>query len=500
MNAIPKNDIDYKIGYWIENVMYINIQNPKNIFNSSRIYLADPEFYIFDGTLRFKEIYFYDRKKQRRTLNDDIKNEPLLLFDSCFDGSDKYQMLFNYHFSVLSPEQIEKFMNDMSTYFKSENITEYPNVSIRCYSKDMGRIELLYNIIFSKNGGYTIQSVWNQGFSEDIRLLSATININRKDQRSQKIVLDANLTEVSKNFSLSGITFFDIAHKKIDNPGANMNVVEFNMQGRRQTMEDKSLYCQFGNTEYYMIAVLDGHGSARSAQYFSIDIPKRLNEYIKGGIYITEEIIKKVFIDSDRNAYYTKRFQKTNGTCFSGILLSKDTIFVINLGDSRTCVYKEDIDKRNPNKPLVIEKEVFCTIDHKPTNKKEIERFKKYDENVHGGRIKGLTVSRALGDYYLIKDSQEKDYKTIIHGENILNSGYHQVVSPIPDVKILKREENIHIIIHCDGVNEKLTEEQILQLYKERYLGTNNISKVLCDYAYKEGSTDNLSVICVRLL
>jgi serine/threonine protein phosphatase PrpC len=161
------------------------------------------------------------------------------------------------------------------------------------------------------------------------------------------------------------------------------------------------------------------------------------------------------------------------GTCFSGVLITDDKIFVINLGDSRTVILNKEL------------KVLFQTEDHKPDNPEEKARIEKYGSYVTEGRVSGiLSLSRALGDF----DQKRND-----------SNKYVYIVSPVPDVKILKREKGMHIIIHCDGLNETLNERYIIDMYNKYNNSVENISKFLCEAAARSRSEDNLSSITLHL-
>lgn len=90
-----------------------------------------------------------------------------------------------------------------------------------------------------------------------------------------------------------------------------------------------------------MFAVLDGHGddNGQVSRHFSMDIPIKINFLLrkeKGELSNErfKNIIEEAILLSDETFYYLNPFK--GGTCFSGVLITKDSIFVINVGDSRT--------------------------------------------------------------------------------------------------------------------------------------------------------------------
>lgn len=501
-----KDDFDEKIGFWIQDTMYIYIQNSKNIFNSARLYLVDSQFFKLKQIV---EYMFFDINGRMTKLNDhEDSNFPLSIMSpinpclrnldwSKSNEADKYRKLFKKYFSVWSSSNIEGFI-DVLLINANGNYENYPEVSIRCYDSISNKIKIIYTISFSEGGKYKIESV---GDIQTSRCLSSPLSIKRNINDEHPIILNiGTIEDLAIDLKISNITFFNISNttKIFDTSGGKINLSEYHMKGRRDTMEDKSLICKFENTDIYMFAVLDGHGGQFAPNYFYYDIPKRLYKYIKSGNPLTEDDIKDAFLKSDRNTWYTKR-KNQSGTCFSGVLITKDKIYVINLGDSRTCVYyRSKFNSFTTQSHIKFSRDNFITKDHKPSDFDEMKRILDNKGYVMFGRVKGdLAVSRALGDYDLksvgiIPENTKSD---------VYLEEYSNIVSPIPDVKILNREKNMHIIIHCDGLNENNIDELNLQIeYQKAFSNPQlNKSKVLCEYVYDEGSEDNLSAITLHL-
>ena len=82
-------------------------------------------------------------------------------------------------------------------------------------------------------------------------------------------------------------------------------------------------------------------------------------------------------------------------------------IYVINLGDSRSVIFKYSDEKKTP----IL---VFETLDHKPDNPEEMKRIYKYggfveQEEDDDPRLNGsLATSRAFGDEYLKTNNLEE--------------------------------------------------------------------------------------------
>ena len=70
------------------------------------------------------------------------------------------------------------------------------------------------------------------------------------------------------------------------------------------------------------------------------------------------------------------------------VLITKDTIYCANAGDSRACIWTKN------------SKVVELSHDHKPDNEGEMKRVKAGGGFVEEGRVQGIiAVSRAIGDW-----------------------------------------------------------------------------------------------------
>ena len=80
----------------------------------------------------------------------------------------------------------------------------------------------------------------------------------------------------------------------------------------------------------------------------------------------------------------------------TGILITPEFFFVINLGDSRTVICSDS-------------KLTFATADHKPTHEVERLRIVQSGGHVTNGRVNGmLAVSRAFGNFEMKRNKEIK--------------------------------------------------------------------------------------------
>lgn len=171
-----------------------------------------------------------------------------------------------------------------------------------------------------------------------------------------------------------------------------------------------------------------------------------------------------------------------NAGCTSTVvLITKDTIYCANAGDSRACLATK--------KGKVIE----LSHDHKPDNEGELKRVKAAGGFVEDGRVQGvIAVSRAIGDWEyknpkLLAEMDGKKRKSLKKkkGEaesespgikagnypgagkiyrNIEESKKHQVTS-FPDIiKVPFKADYDFLINACDGIWDCYTNEEAVAL------------------------------------
>eukprot|EP00729_Bicosta_minor_P013132 gene13132-24060_t len=166
----------------------------------------------------------------------------------------------------------------------------------------------------------------------------------------------------------------------------------------------------------------------------------------------------------------------SGSTCIAAFI-TPTHIIVANLGDSRAVLSSEKRVR-------------FATADHKPTDVKERNRIMQAGGYVLMGRVCGnLAVSRALGDY---------DYK-----DRPDLSQDMQKVGAGADVTIIDRvAADDYLVLACDGIWDVISNEQCIDFVTRYHSAGHSLTKVahkLLDTCLKKGSSDNMSVLIVRL-
>jgi serine/threonine protein phosphatase PrpC len=191
--------------------------------------------------------------------------------------------------------------------------------------------------------------------------------------------------------------------------------------------------------------------------------------------YLTDDeivsAIKAGFFSLDKRLHEenAKNEQDRSGTTAVCALITPKNIYLINCGDSRGILVREDSIE-------------LCTYDHKPTQLKERQRIQNAGGIVALSRVNGgLATSRGLGDF---------EYKSV---PNFKPS--EQFVTCEPDIYIAKRDpRDKFIVLACDGIwdvvkNEEVSDFVNLQLNDTSSINVDvltNINDKLLDHCFEK--------------
>ena len=266
-------------------------------------------------------------------------------------------------------------------------------------------------------------------------------------------------------------------------------------------MEDASIYKQLAD-DIYLFAVCDGHGGPEVSELVAKMLPKtlvkdsefkskqygkaltnafrKIDEYIcsaKGETHL-RELNKDL---GGRPLGRSERIGYRAGTTVLALLMTKDTYYVANAGDSRGVLSCNS-------------KAVVLSNDHKPDLPAERSRIEKAGGYVYNGRVNNsLALSRSLGDFDF-KHFSERPYS-------------EQAVISLPEIiEVIKRKEDKFILLGCDGIwekyvksNQKMVDQ--LQMFRNRYNGKAVMEHFLDDLLAKNArepiGADNMSGILI---
>jgi serine/threonine protein phosphatase PrpC len=297
-------------------------------------------------------------------------------------------------------------------------------------------------------------------------------------------------------------------------------------------MEDTCLYQDVmnGSQLYTCFALFDGHGgpdaSATAAHELSLELARRMPTTDAA---FTDEACKEALLFSFE--HIDKRLQmsyESQGTTALIALIARKHIYLSWVGDSRALVFSQDGQIK------------LQTNDHKPDSENELERIGAENifvshliKNVQGktrvvytpyghmptltaeeehakrgpARIGGLSLSRALGD------KRQKESEPLILA--------------LPEVTSGPLSAGDYLVLACDGLWDVMSNEQVVEFiirhatlsveelksqYGQQKAQIGEISKdtgsdekmiliasALRDKAYELNSTDNISVMIVKL-
>ncbi|EGC39845.1 hypothetical protein DICPUDRAFT_44948 [Dictyostelium purpureum] len=237
------------------------------------------------------------------------------------------------------------------------------------------------------------------------------------------------------------------------------------MTGKRPTMEDRMVaYGRFrNNPESELYCIFDGHGGRAASDFAADNIYRIFSENLDSNLTPEESFIKTYQTISSQIAPWP-----FIGTTAASVYINENKVYVANVGDTRVVLGKI-VDNK-----IITER---LTFDHRPVEDSERERIVKAGGTVLNGRVNGmLAVSRALGDSFL--------------NPFVISEPHLQSFSITKDDKFL--------ILACDGVWDLVSDEEAVQIISENP-DPNKSSEILRDLAYRMGSTDNISVMVVKL-
>lgn len=298
----------------------------------------------------------------------------------------------------------------------------------------------------------------------------------------------------------------------------NENYGHAEMQGHRHSMEDAYSVLYFEGFKAY--AIMDGHGHKCTADFAAKFLSLILKDFVieelktidRKQLNITN-LIKQTFLEMD-NRLYNELLDPDliNSGCTVVMCIIdeiKDCFYLVNLGDSRGIVVRDNV---------VLE----ATEDHKPFSKKETERIEQAGGVVVNRRVMGqLAVSRALGDFNL-KDKPFKGInldskRAIRYSENP-----RPLVIAEPDITCHSIQEynspassKLSVLLACDGVFDVLDNNRLASIIHNElikhdsmenvgdnvlnlpYLG--DIAKSIIFTAIDNFSGDNISALIIRV-
>ncbi|MCQ2818234.1 MAG: protein phosphatase 2C domain-containing protein [archaeon] len=327
------------------------------------------------------------------------------------------------------------------------------------------------------------------------------LKYQRNPKTSNKPMLFANPDKVK------------ISHKNL---GVIQSYAAITNEGRRDYNEDRvSIIYNISKPQSFIetkdhlwpkcsfFGLYDGHGGDGCSDFLRDNLhnfiigdphfPSNPNKALVNGFIKAENYFIKNCVDK----------HDFSGSCAIVVLIIEQRCYVVNVGDSRAI-----LSRNNGLKISALSK------DHRPGEKSEYDRIIKAggkiyqmeyenktkinsDETIIGPLrvLPGkLSVSRTIGDI----EAKKEEY-----------GGNPKVVIATPEIKYFDIVDSVDfILIGCDGVYEKMKNKQIIDnmwniIKENEFPDIHNLSGVLLEKAIEEclarDSTDNLTMIMICL-
>ncbi|KAI9231688.1 MAG: phosphatase 2C-like domain-containing protein [Podila humilis] len=278
--------------------------------------------------------------------------------------------------------------------------------------------------------------------------------------------------------------------KDLDEYEFAVGVAEDRNKRCRRTMEDTHafIYNYEGITGHGFFAIFDGHAGKSAADWCGLHfhevwLCRILEERGSDQDVDVQELVNDAFLAVDEQlavalqqgrasgctaimAYIRKEGNAVRTTTFMP-RSKKDKhpiLYTGNVGDARAVLCHKG-------------KAVRLSYDHKGSDTTEAQRILDVGGFVMNNRVNGvLAVTRALGD------SSMKEF--------VIGAPYTTRTEVGPD--------NPYLILACDGLWDVCSDQEAVDLIKD-VVCPSKASQILLDHALQKFSTDNISVMVVRL-
>jgi len=242
----------------------------------------------------------------------------------------------------------------------------------------------------------------------------------------------------------------------------------------RRRMEDAHFMTDKfnGDDTQGFFAVYDGHGGKEAAVYASENLHNVLAQNLAGVDMKNPEkvleIMRKTFLEVDDKL---KTAVPSHHGCTAVVTLVTGTgdnryLYAANVGDARAVLCRDG-------------KAIRLTEEHKAADEKEAKRITDAGGFIIHGRVNGqIIITRSLGDHLM---------KEFIIGDPYL---YHEKLS----------DKDTWLIVACDGLWDVVDDQPACQFVLDNStLSAPEISKKLLIKALQDGTTDNLSIMVIKL-
>jgi serine/threonine protein phosphatase PrpC len=165
-------------------------------------------------------------------------------------------------------------------------------------------------------------------------------------------------------------------------------------------------------------------------------------------------------------------------TCTLVLAIDGSVIYVANLGDSNTILFKP----KQPNGEILFE-----TISRNPSLPEESERILASGHSVRDGRIDGdINISRTFGDFRYKKNTKN-------------SYNYFGAISAIPDVSCLNSQRDLCMLLVSDGALELFSPENLIEMCTDHWSPRLDcVAQEMLEIC-KKHTTDDVTIMLVCL-
>ena len=247
-------------------------------------------------------------------------------------------------------------------------------------------------------------------------------------------------------------------------PNITYHIEEYQNKTYNHYMEDITLAIpNYTNKKTRsLFAVFDGHGGTTSAEICKEQLPHIFQRCLKDNPINIEQDFKTTFKKVDDKTSHCTCLGNTATVVF----IENNFIFCGNVGDSKCLLISAD-------------SYVQLSYDDKCSDASEVKRIQKEGGTVDDDeRLNGiLAVSRAIGDH----DLKNKGLSAVPHFNK----------------KMLTTKDKF-CVIASDGIWDEIDNEQAFEIAKDCD-NAEELAKKLMNTAIAKGSSDNISVIVIKL-
>ena len=231
------------------------------------------------------------------------------------------------------------------------------------------------------------------------------------------------------------------------------------------------------------IAVLDGHGGDKCAQFVRERMLNRLVEQFRGEETwsAAEDILSEVFHSLDEEfCEQALRSEDSSGACGTVVLFKDDEAVVANVGDCKAIYCNMKTHELRE-----------ITKDHRATNKTEVARIYQKGGDIYKGRV--ISVNPRTNDFYALEPTRTLgDAQAKIHaGDGVLIA--------TPSIVRQKIAAKDIIIVATDGLWDVVPIKSAMKMCRASLRAnkgdTDNAAHELAMYALKKRSMDDISVV-----